>query len=61
MINSKYPPIIDKKAGIIYASQYISKLKEFLQTQCENVAVMEHTTVKSIRENKKELSVETQT
>lgn len=49
LIKSKFTPIVDLKAGILAADDFISKLTEYLKTKCtSNLTILENTKVVKI-------------
>lgn len=60
LIKSKFPPIVDLKAGILVADDFIQKLREYLIEKCKlNLTVLQNTKVTKIIENFEGVKVET--
>ena len=57
LIKSKFPPIIDQKAAMIAADDYIIKLAQYLKSR-PNVSVFENTLVRNVKSSEKEVLIE---
>jgi len=61
LIKSNFPAIVDLKAGMLAADDYIQKLREFLITKCNsNLTVLENTKVSKIYETAGGVNVDTE-
>lgn len=61
LIKSNFPAIVDLKAGMLAADDYIQKLREFLLTKCNsNLTVLENTKVSKIYETAEGVNVDTE-